>query len=135
MVRDESYSTCLTVLGAEREEGSDPAEYLLDFDIHKWGIHASSWVTAVSIRMHMTASIYSNAEKTVVWRRDINVEQPATPVMFGLDSTIGNFVTSASLAGLSEEDLQKGFDRLARDTALEVARRLQNDLDNARYGD
>jgi hypothetical protein len=134
MVRDESYSTSLSVLGAVSEENPDDAEYLLDFDIHKWGIHASSWVSAVTLRMRLTAAIYSNAEKSIVWRREINVERAATPVMFGLDQTVGNFVTSATLAGLSEEDLMNGFDQLARDTALEVSRTLQSDLYDARYG-
>jgi predicted small secreted protein len=133
MVRDESYATSLSVLGAEGRDNPDEAEYLLDFDIAKWGIHASSWVSAVSLRMHLTAALYSNAEKAIVWRREIRVERAATPVMFGLDRTLGNFVTSATLAGLSEEDLMNGFDQLARDTALEVSRTLQNDLYDARY--
>ncbi len=134
MVRDESYSTSLTVLGAQEEEDPLAADYLLDFDIHKWGIHAGSWTSAVSLRMKLTAILYSNAEKTIVWRRDIEVERDATPEMFGLDSTIGNFVTTAALASLSEEDLQNGFDQLARDTALTISRTLQNDLYDARYG-
>jgi len=134
MVRDESYSTSLSVLGAQEEEDPVAADYLLDFDIHKWGIHAGSWTSAVSLRMKLTAILYSNAEKTIVWRRDIEVERDATPEMFGLDSTIGNFVTTAALASLSEEDLQNGFDQLARDTALTISRTLQNDLYDARYG-
>ena len=84
--------------------------------------------------MKLTASLYSNGAKTIVWRRDIEVERDATPQMFGLDSTMGNFVTTAALASLSEEDLQNGFDQLARDTALTISRTLQNDLYDARYG-
>lgn len=134
MVRDESYETCLTVLGAQREDDPGAAEYLLDFDVHKWGVHASSWTSAVTLRMKLTASLLSNVEKAVVWRRDIEVERAATPAMFGLDSTIGNFVTTAALASLSEEDMQNGFDALARDTALTISRALQDDLYDARYG-
>ncbi|HTP59872.1 MAG TPA: hypothetical protein VMM82_13205 [Spirochaetia bacterium] len=133
MVRDEAYSTCLSVLEAGREENADDAEYLLDFDIHTWGIHASSWVSAVTLRMKLTVTLYSNADKTIVWRRGMDVERPATPVMFGLDQTVGNFVTSAMLGGMSEESLVNGFDQLARDTAFEVSRTLQNDLFDARY--
>jgi hypothetical protein len=135
MVRDESYSTCLSVLETEREEDPDNAEYLLDFDIHKWGIHASSWVSAVTLRMKLTVSLYSNAEKAVVWRRGLDVERAATPVMFGLDQTLRNFVTSAELAGMSEESLINGFDQLARDTAREISRTLQDDFYQARYPD
>ncbi len=133
IVRDESYETCLTVLGAQREDDPGSAEYLLDFDIHRSGVHAGSWNSAVSLRINLTASLYSTAEKIVVWRRDINVERMATPAMFGLDSTIGNFVSTAALASLEEEDLQNGFDELARDTALSVARFLQSDLFDSRY--
>jgi len=135
MVRDESYETSLTVLGAEREDDPGSAEYLMDFDIHTWGVRASSWTSAVSLRMELTASLRSNAEKTVVWRRDIDVERQATPAMFGLDSTLSNFVSADALASLSEEDLQNGFDALARDTALAISRALQDDLDDARDGD
>jgi len=135
MVRDEAYSTCLSVLEAEQEKNADAADYLLDFDIHTWGIHASSWVSAVTLRMKLTVSLYNNAEKVVVWRRGLEVEQPATPVMFGLDQTVGNFVTSAMLGGMSEESLTNGFDQLARDTAQEIARTLQDDLFDARYPD
>lgn len=134
MVRDESYTTCLSVLEAKQENDADSAEYLLDFDIHKWGVHASSWTSAVSLRMKLTVNLFSNGEKTIVWRRDIEVDRTATPGMFGLDSTLGSFVTTAALASLSEEDLQNGFDQLARDTALTISRTLQNDLYDARYG-
>jgi len=135
MVRDEAYSTCLSVLEAERQDDADSAEYLLDFDIHKWGIHASSWVSAVSLRMDLTVTLYSNADKTIAWRRKMNVERPATAVMFGFDQTVGNFVTSAMLGGMSEESLTNGFDQLARDTAQEISRQLQNDLFDARYAE
>jgi hypothetical protein len=134
IVREESYAACLTVLGTQREDDPGAADYLLDVNIHRYGIHAGSWNSAVTLRIKLTASLYHNAERAVVWRRDIDVERAATPAMFGLDSTIGTFVTTAALAGLSEEDLQNGFDQLARDTALSVARTLQDDLYNARYG-
>ena len=134
MVRDESYSTCLTVLEAQQEHSIDSADYLLDFDIHKWGIHANSWTSAVSLRMKLTANIFSNSAREVVWRREIEIERKATPGMFGLPLSLGNFVTSAALASLSEEDLQNGFDQLARDTALTISRTLQNDLYDGLYG-
>jgi len=134
IVRDESYATCLTVLSAQQEDDPGTAEYLLDLDIHRYGVHASSWTSAVSLRIRLTAILYQNAARVVVWRRDLDVERHATPGMFGLDPTVGNFVTTAALASMSEEDLQNGFDELARDTAQTVARSLQDDLYSARYG-
>ncbi len=145
IVRDESYTTCLAVLDAEREDDPGSAEYLLDLDIHRYGVHAGSWSSAVSLRIKLTASLYRlqaervpayhNGEHVVVWRRDVDVERRATPAMFGLDATIGNFVSTAALASLEEETLENGFDELARDTALSVARTLQSDLFDARYAD
>ncbi len=152
IVRDESYTTCLSVLGAEQEDDPGSAEYLLDLDIHRYGVHAGSWNSAVSLRIRLTASLYrlqaesvrrtrragtpapasDNGENALVWRRDIEVERMATPAMFGLDATIGNFVSTAALASLDEEALGDGFDQLARDTALSVARTLQDDLFDAR---
>jgi hypothetical protein len=84
--------------------------------------------------MKLTANIFSNSARAVVWRREIEIERKATPGMFGLPLTFGSFVTSAALASLSEEDLQNGFDQLARDTALTISRTLQDDLYDARYG-
>ncbi len=133
IVREEAWSTCLTVLDAQREEDPGSAEYLLDFDIHKYGIHAGSWTSAVTLRVKLTVSLYHTGENAVVWRRNIDVERPATPSMFGLDATLGNVVTTLALASLEEPALENGFDALARDTALTVARTLQSDLYDARF--
>ncbi|HVP18016.1 MAG TPA: hypothetical protein VMU36_03410 [Spirochaetia bacterium] len=134
IVRDESYATCLTVLGAQEESDPGSAQYLLGLDIHRYGIHASSWTSEVELRIKLTAILYQNQERVVVWRRDVDVEREATPAMFGLDPTVGNFVTTAALASMSEESLQNGFDQLARDAAQEIARTLQDDLYAARFG-
>ena len=85
------------------------------------------------MRIKLTVSLYHMGESAVVWRRDIDVERHATASMFGLEPTIGNVVTTLALASLSEEDLQNGFDALAQDTALTVARTLQSDLYDARF--
>ena len=132
-VREQSYATCLTVLDAQREDDPANAEYLLSFDIHKYGIKAGSWSSAVKLRVKLTVSLYHMGESAVVWRRDIDVDRQATPAMFGLEATLGNVVTTFALASLSEEDLQNGFDALAQDTALTVARTLQSDLYDARF--
>ena len=115
--------------------GGNPgaAEYLLDFDIHKYGIHAGSWTSAVTLRVKMTVSLYHTGENAVVWRRNIDVERAATGVDVRLDATLGNVVTTLALASLDEPALENGFDALARDTALTVARMLHSDLYDARF--
>jgi hypothetical protein len=135
IVRDEAYNACLSVLGAVQEESARDADYVLDLEIHRYGVHAGSWAAAVTLRVRMTARLLRNESGEVVWRRDIEVDRHATPVMFGLDSDLGNVVTAGALASLSEEDLEYGFAELARDTALTVARTLQDDLYSARFSE
>ena len=135
IVRDEAYNASLSVLGAVQEESARDADYVLDLEIHRYGVHAGSWAAAVTLRVRMTARLLRNESGEVIWRRDIEVDRHATPVMFGLDSDLGNVVTAGALASLSEEDLEYGFAELARDTALTVARTLQDDLYSARFSE
>ena len=135
IVRDEAYSASLSVLDAIQEDNPRNADYVLNLDIHRYGVHAGSWATAVTLRIRMTARLLSNETGEVVWRRDLEVDRHATPVMFGLDPNIGNVVTAGELASLSEEGLELGFAELARDTALTVARTLQDDLYSARFSE
>ena len=133
IVRDEAYSSSLSVLGAFQEDDMDQADYLLDLEIERYGIHAGSWSSAVTLRIKLTARIYRSEGREVIWRRDLEVDRHATPAMFGLPASIGNIVSASALAGLSEQDLEYGFSELAHDAALTVARTLQDDLYSARF--
>jgi glycerol dehydrogenase-like iron-containing ADH family enzyme len=55
--------------------------------------------------------------------------------MFGFGDIVGNIVTASELASLSDQDLAKGFEQMARDTARSIARTLEDDLYSARFGD
>jgi len=135
IVRDEAFSSSLSVLGAFQEDDPSQADYVLDLDIHRYGVHAGSWSSAVTLRVHVTARILRNEGREVIWRRDIDVDRQASPAMFGLDANLGNIVSAAALASLSEDDLEYGFSELAHDAALTIARTLQDDLYSARFSE
>jgi ABC-type uncharacterized transport system auxiliary subunit len=130
----ESFSACAAALGAHPEDSGARADFLLVLSIHDWGIDASSPISTVSLRMHLTASLYSTHGSELVWRRDLGVHDNASPAMFGLGPIVGNMVTATALSELSVDELERGFTELGRSMARSIASRLQEDLMSARYG-
>jgi len=129
----ESYAACAAALDAEQEPEGMRADYVLVLSIQDWGIRAHSFGSAVSLRIHLTAGLARSAGGELIWRRDIIVNDPASPAMFGLGRIVGNMVTATILSEMSEEDLARGFTELALRSARSVARQLENDLTSARY--
>jgi hypothetical protein len=130
----ESYAACTAALDAEQEHQGMRADYVLVLSIHDWGIRAHSYASAVSLHLRLTAGLYRSAGGDLIWRRDLTVNDPASPAMFGLGQIVGNMVTASVLSEMSEEDLALGFTELARRSARSVARQLEKDLSAARYG-
>jgi ABC-type uncharacterized transport system auxiliary subunit len=130
----ESYAACAAALDAEQEHQRMRADYVLKLSIHDWGIRAHSFGSAVSLHIRLTAGLYRTAGGELIWRRDLTVNDPASPAMFGLGQIVGNMVTATVLSEMSAEDLARGFTDLARRSARSVARQLEKDLSSARYG-
>ena len=130
----ESYAACSAALDAEPERQRMRADYLLVLSIHDWGIQAHSYGSAVSLHIRLTAGLYRSAGRELIWRRDLTVNDSASPAMFGLGQIVNNMVTATVLSEMSEEDLARGFMELARRSARSVARLLEKDLSSARYG-
>ena len=135
IVLRETSAACIQALGAKKAAAKMLADYLLDLEIREYGVNAASAGSSVSLRMHMTASLHHNRSGELVWRRDINVDNQASPDMFGGGQIVGNLVTAMALSELSVDQLAKGFEQLAVESARSVARRLENDLYSARYQD
>jgi hypothetical protein len=129
----EASSACTTALDARREPQKQGADYLLDLDIHDYGIEADSPWQGVSLNLKLTASLFHNESGDLVWRRSIAMHQNASPAMFGFGSIVGNIVTAAALSELSTEQLEEGFQRLAVESARSLARTMEDDLYEARY--
>lgn len=133
IVLDESFSACAEALDVRKVDKRDRSDYLLDVDIREYGIHAASPHGAVSMNMTVTASLYDKKDDRLVWRRRVSTKDRATPQMFGFGHIIGNVVTAGALANLSTEEIETGFERLARESSRSLARRLERDLYSARY--
>ena len=102
--------------------------------MEEWGIDARSPFSAVSLRIRLIASIYPVGGSELAWRREVTVDQPADPEMFGVGNIIGNMVTATVLSEMTEEDLARGFRELASQSAKRIAMELERDLDSARFG-
>lgn len=126
-------SACTKTLDARLARDRRDADYLLDLDIREYGLRATSPLGSVALRIRLVAALYQRQERETVWRRDIEVVEAATPVMFGLGSIVGNIVTAEALAELSTSELRAGFERLADDAGRSVAHALEEDLYDIRY--
>jgi len=135
IVLREAYSACLSALDAYDETRKFDADYLLDLDIRQYGIDANSPNGAVALSVRLTARLFHNASGELVWRRDFSERKEASPVMFGVGDIVGTIMSAASLASLSDQDLAKGFEQLAEDTARSIARTLEGDLYRARFNE
>jgi hypothetical protein len=129
----EATSACAQALDARLEDRRIDADYLLNLDVHEYGIEADSPGGGVSLRLRLTASLYHNNSGELVWRRGIVVHKNASPSLFGLGDIVGNIVSAGALSDMSIEQMAAGFTRLAEDSARVVARTMEDDLYAARY--
>lgn len=134
IVRDESFRACSSSLGTEQVDSLRMADYVLAFHIEEWGIETRSPVAAVSLHMKLVASLYPRKGNELAWRREITVDEPADPEMFGVGTIVGNMVTATVLYNMNQEDLARGFKELGSLTARRIAYELEGDLDRARFG-
>ena len=140
IVRSQSLSACAASLGAVQAPSRPDSDYVLSIRIDEWGIEARSAFSPVSLHMKLLATLYptaagrSRSEDDLAWRREVTVDQPADPEMFGIGQIIGNMVTATVLSNMTEDDLVRGFRELGSLTARRVAMILERDLDQARFG-
>jgi hypothetical protein len=144
IITTESFAACSASLGAEQVSSKRNADYVLSISMEEWGIDARSPFSAVSLRIRLVASLYPvpgsvsaprGPHDEIAWRREVSVDQPADPEMFGIGNIIGNMVTATVLYNMTEDDLARGFKELASRTAKRVALQLERDLDRARFGE
>jgi hypothetical protein len=135
IIRSESFSACAASLNAEQVSTKRGADYILALSMEEWGIDARSPFSVVSLRIRLVVSLYPASGDELAWRREITVDQPADPEMFGIGNIIGNMVTATVLYNMTEEELARGFRELASRTAKRVAFELERDLDRARFGE
>jgi len=133
IILDRGLTSCAKALDARKVRERRDADFQLNFDIREYGIRATSPLGSVMLHVRLVATLYHVESREIVWRRDIEVDDPATPVMFGFGSIVGNVVTAEALSELSTPALEAGFEQLADSAARSVARALEEDLYEVRY--
>ncbi len=133
LLLDQTLSGCSAALGTRRATSPQDADFRLVLDIHEYGLSAEGPGSGVAMTMEVTAALYSNVDRRMIWRRNASIDQPATAQLFGVGHVVGNLVTAAMLANLTTEELAAGFRNLATEAARSLSRRLSRDLDAA-YG-
>lgn len=134
VVWEETYLESVRALNAEQTRTAERADFVFDMEIGEYGIDAGSGNGGARFEISVTARIYSNVDKALVWRRNIRVTEAVNPDFFGFGEIVGNIVTIATLAELSEDEMAAGFSRMAHLTATEISRLLEEDLYRAVYG-
>jgi hypothetical protein len=134
IVRQETGRAAASVLQAVPIDSLFSSDFLLDLDIHDWGIDASNPGATASLHMRLTARLSHTASSETLWARTISVDQSATSQMFGLGQIVGDMVTATALSQMTAGDLAAGFTELARESARKMVRILQRDLDAAWSG-
>ena len=131
-IRASVLEECAQVLGCEAVRRVDDSEFILSLEIREYGIDASSAKASAEFRVDLTATLVDGVDGREIWRTRVREEMPISPSVFGLGGSVGNIVSAATLADLSEEQIGRGLMKLARSVAYRVADRLARDLRRAR---
>ena len=131
--REEAIDGAVEALEARLVLNRKSAEYFLDLEIREYGIDAQSSSGHVYFDMNVAARLYHSATGRLVWRRHIGYHEAASPRFFGIADPVGNVITAGVLSELSEERMKSGFEKMAHEAAVTLARRLERDLYKVRY--
>jgi hypothetical protein len=131
-VRLSTLEECADVLDCDAIERGRSADFVLELEIREYGIDATSWNAQAELRVDILAVLTDGAEGRDIWRARVSEQAPLTPALFGLGSSVGNIVTAATLADLSEDEIGRGLMRLVRRVATRVADRLARDFGRSR---
>lgn len=133
IMADGAYAGALSALDAQTVSRESRADFVLDLEIQDYGIDAHSYGGSVALKIEIVARLLDQKRDELVWRRHFSVSEKASPYLFGVHDVLGNVVTIGVLANLEVEDLEEGFQALAEKAAGKIARRLEDDLYEARY--
>ena len=132
MVRIQAGESCVDGLDFRPAGSRARSDYILDIDILEYGlsVHSSGGVYfAMDARVHL----FDTAGGEAVWNRNVHLNEPVSAEVFGVGGLVGDAITVTALAELSEEEMIRGFESLARETGRRIARRLEDDIYRARY--
>jgi hypothetical protein len=112
---------------------TDKADLLFDIEIREYGIDARSGGAGLDFRMNVQMELLDTRERSTVWRRRIRQTTPLSPLVFGLGDAVGNVLTAVALSQLTEDQMARGFERLAENAADRIVSKLHRDFLRVRY--
>ena len=131
-IRVGTLENCSNYLHYRSMEDVKAADFILDMNIQRYGIDATSWTASVHFKMDVEVQLLDNARSVRVWKARVKGKQPITREIFGFGGATGDVITAVALSKLSVEELARGFEHLADYTADRIARKLRHDLVEAR---
>jgi ABC-type uncharacterized transport system auxiliary subunit len=121
------------IIRCQTVDRTDQADLLFDIEIREYGIDARSGGAGLDFRINVQVELLDTRERATVWRRRIRESTPISPYVFGLDDAVGTVLTAVALSQLTEEQMAKGFERLAEDAATHIVSKLHKDFLKVRY--
>lgn len=121
------------IIHCQTVDRTDRADLLFDIEIREYGIDARSGGAGLDFHINVQVELLDTREKATVWRRRIRENKPISPYVFGLDDTVGTVLTAVALSQLTEEQMAKGFERLAEDAAVHIVSKLHKVFLKVRY--
>ncbi len=109
-------------------QATENADFLFLMNVNRYGIEAGSWDSSVRFRIDVKVRLLDNRQNIEIWKRTIKEAQPISRSMFGLGGAAGDVITAVTLAGLSEEDMVRGFAHLGDYVADRISVRIQEDF-------
>lgn len=119
-------------LGVRTVDERRSADLNLMVDIESYGIDVGGIGSGIEFEISAIATLWDAATGDRIWRTREYVSEPASPEVFGLPPVAGNVLSAVALAELTEEEIAKGLDRLARDAAWDIGLELEHDIYRAR---
>ena len=132
IVEDELSEFVETTLGSRIAESRGEADLQLLIYVESYGIDAGGPGSGIEFQMSVTAALFDVQTGDRIWRTREHVSEPASPGVFGLPAVAGNVLSAVALADLTEEEIARGLERLARDAAWDIGLELQDDIYRAR---
>ena len=117
-----------STLGVRVVEERRSADLQLMVDVESYGINAGGSGSSIAFELSAVATLWDLRTGDRIWRTRESVSEPASPELFGLPGVAGNVLSAVALAELSEEEITRGMERLARNAAWDIGLELENDI-------
>ena len=132
VVEDELSEFVETTLGVRVVDDRGRADFRMLINVESYGLDAGGPGSGIEFEMTAEATLFDLREGGRIWRTRETVSREASPSMFGLPPVAGNVLSAVMLSELTEDEIARGLDRLARDAAWEIGVELEDDIYRAR---